>query len=137
MRDTIRGLASRLGVFLTAKSGRSRKTNAVTVVILRANTLTEIRVMCDEATCGKYCDDHSKLEVSADTKAAATKCWANFACLSGGRQPMCEVKQWLSNKYAFVNAGPPAPCPYSVPFGMVSRVCGCPVRNELYRRHGK
>jgi len=75
--------------------------------------------------------------VPREIRAQATRCWADFACLSGGPHPLCEVKHWLSDRYVFLKCQSRANCPYCIPFGLVSSVCACPVRNRIYRESGK
>jgi len=83
--------------------------------------------------CPAEGDRSRKREVSQETIAATTKCVRGHACLNGGGPPLCEVKQWLSNKYAFVKTKHSQQCPYCIPFGLVSSACSCPVRSSTAR----
>ncbi|MBN1558077.1 MAG: hypothetical protein JW951_08020 [Lentisphaerae bacterium] len=63
---------------------------------------------------------------------AASRCPYNLACLNGDGRPACPVERFISEKYLFVKSDGIRPCPYRIRFGLMSYVCGCPVRNALY-----
>ena len=75
--------------------------------------------------------------VAEEIRLAASKCWADFACLNGNGHCVCPVERVISERYVFVKPKNCIECPYRIPFGSASHVCACPVRNELHRRYGK
>jgi hypothetical protein len=81
-------------------------------------------------------DAPPRFAVPADVLAAAAQCRRQHACVKGDGRCLCKVEYRISDKYLFVKPSLDAPrCPYLIDFGFTSHVCGCPVRNELHRKH--
>jgi hypothetical protein len=71
-------------------------------------------------------------DIDEEIRKQATNCPRNFACFDG--EPLCQVDH---GTLFFVV--PPAKipyCPYIMAFGD-GHVCHCPVRREIFRRHGQ
>jgi hypothetical protein len=74
------------------------------------------------------------LRISEDTLRQVTKCTNGFSCLSGESRRICEVEQDIGGKVLFVRCKSEG-CNYRMPFGY-GYICTCPVRREIYNRHG-
>lgn len=64
-----------------------------------------------------------------------TKCDKEFACLKEHGNPCCIIDNCINGKVHFVKELK-RQCFYSMCFGN-SVVCLCPVRKEIYNKHGK
>lgn len=71
----------------------------------------------------------------SDDAVSRTQCRENFPCLQKPDCCRCVVEACISSRYLFVKPQGTTVCPYLVEFGFTSHVCGCPVRNELYRKY--
>jgi hypothetical protein len=63
-----------------------------------------------------------------------TKCKKGFSCLSGQRNDLCKVKNYIEGKVIFLEALNDHSCYYSTSFGY-AYICNCPTRKEIYDRY--
>jgi hypothetical protein len=76
-----------------------------------------------------------KLEVSDESRKAATKCSLGCSCLDGDRKDLCPVVSCVDAKVFFVQCLNEDACFYRHNFGL-GHFCTCPVRQELFIKHG-
>lgn len=74
-------------------------------------------------------------KISDEARENATKCPSKMNCIYGGGGPKCEVERGVENSGVFLQTVNDGPCPYKMSFGY-DFICNCPVRIELYTRHG-
>jgi len=76
------------------------------------------------------------ITISDEVKARACDCPREHACLSSAGRACCPVTESVGNAiFVDVNHSGHAACPYRVSFGAKHRLCTCPMRHELFRRH--
>jgi len=78
-------------------------------------------------------------DVSPEVIKAADKCWCGHACVTNGKDgsPVCRVERELTENMLFVKPKRNIACPYCMCFGLTAHLCTCPVRREMYKRHGE
>ena len=78
-------------------------------------------------------------EVDDDTIKRAVRCDKDYACLRGEEGLHCkpsDVMSGTSGEAALIQCPEEDGCAYCQSFGGTS-ICQCPVRIEIFRRHGK
>ena len=73
--------------------------------------------------------------VSEETITETKKCKKGFSCLPGQREDLCQVESCINGKVHFIKCLDKDPCPYQDTFGD-GVICHCPIRKELYNKHG-
>ena len=73
--------------------------------------------------------------VSDETIAEGKKCEKGFSCLKGPREDLCLIDTCVNGKVLFIKCLNRERCSYKGTFGY-SLICHCPVRKELYNKHG-
>jgi hypothetical protein len=73
--------------------------------------------------------------VSEETITETKKCKKGFSCLTGQREDLCQVESCINGKVHFIKCLDKDPCPYQDTFGD-GVICHCPIRKELYNKHG-
>ena len=65
-----------------------------------------------------------------------TECTKNFACLSGEKEDLLEVTETLGYNMVVFTGPTPINCQHSSNYGGL-HACKCPIRVEIYKKHGK
>jgi hypothetical protein len=108
-----------------------RRPSRYTLVSVWSGSVSLRRIPLREITQG---DAVMALLVSDETIRNAT-CPHDFDCLYSEAYPLCPGQRLIPRSGLFVQAAFTLSCPCRVHFGN-SDFCTCPVRAELYIRHG-
>jgi hypothetical protein len=76
-----------------------------------------------------------KIEIGGDAVEQTTRCWKQFACLSGAVEALCEVKYVVIDELYCLKRTTRRGCNYQMVFGDCL-ICTCPARQEISRRYG-
>ena len=77
-----------------------------------------------------------RLKIDDRIRRKAKKCVRDFACLCGDEKCLQNVEHTLQGSVCYVNCEEKG-CAYRVSHGFLGVVCSCPVRVEIFKRHGK
>jgi len=83
----------------------------------------------------KKTDELQCHRVSEETIAETTKCEKDFSCLQGQHDDLCPIDYCVNGKVHFIKCLNGQGCSYQGSFGN-GLLCHCPVRKELYNKHG-
>lgn len=75
-----------------------------------------------------------ELQISDQSRRAATECTKGFSCLTGERKDLCVVENCINGQVYFIKCLQDGGCAYRIPFGM-NHLCLCPVRKELFNEY--
>jgi hypothetical protein len=74
------------------------------------------------------------MEILEETIQKTIKCEKNFYCLSCKPEELCKVIINLNPQLSIVQCGEDVPCLFFESYGK-TKICKCPIRNELYNRY--
>jgi hypothetical protein len=75
------------------------------------------------------------LTVSKPIQDRTTRCQSDFSCLSGPLDSICKITRRIAGDVFIIQCAEKSTCKYCECFGSWS-ICTCPIRMELYKRHG-
>jgi hypothetical protein len=80
-------------------------------------------------------DKMKNLKVDEEIIMKATLCHKDFSCQKG-YQPCCSVNYDMEDGILFITKES-CHCFYNLRFGIVTEICTCPVRREIFRLYNK
>ncbi len=74
-------------------------------------------------------------EIDEKTVNKTLHCEKNFTCLKSDNHVCCKVENCINNEVHFITCADNINCSYKMSFGN-SYFCTCPVRKEIFNKHG-